>query len=198
MRRLIALFVVSGCSFAFVSGPPDNHAQLPYFNCTDSRVVPVLDTIWTALMVADVIALGVQNDADWARSAGCTAGDPNCPAISRHGAMTLDAVLGLAGAAGMVYGYSKTAQCRQAKAEQMARQQPYGPQPYGPMPGSWPPPQGGQPGQPGTWPPPQGGQPGQPGTWPPPQGGYPPPQGSYPPPAPPPAPAPQPAPVPQP
>lgn len=189
MHRLIALFVLSGCSFAFVSGPPANYRQVPYFNCTESRVAPVLDTIWTALMVADVVTLGVQNDADWAKSNSCTPGDTNCPAISRHGAMTLDAVLGIAGAAGMVYGYSKTAECRQAKSEVMSRQQP-----YQPMPGSWPPPQGGQyPQQPGTWPPPQGGQP--------PQGGYPPPQGGQPgtwppqqpaPPAPAPAPAPQP------
>jgi len=167
MPRLITLFVLSGCSFAFVSGPPANYRQVPYFNCTESRVAPVLDTVWTALMALDVLALGVENDADWAKSAGCTAGDPSCPAISRHGAMMLDGALGIAGAAAMLYGYTKTGECRQAKSEVASRQQP-----YGPMPGSWPPPQGAPP---GSWPPPQGG-------YPPPQGGYPPPQGGSPPP----------------
>jgi len=158
MPRLITLFVLSGCSFAFVSGPPANYRQVPYFNCTESRVAPVLDTVWTALMALDVLALGVENDADWAKSAGCTAGDPSCPAISRHGAMMLDGALGIAGAAAMLYGYTKTGECRQAKSEVASRQQP-----YGPMPGSWPPPQGqpyppqgpSYPPQPGTWPPPQ-------------------------------------------
>jgi hypothetical protein len=162
MRRSVAPLVFSigliwsGCSFAFVSGPPQNAAQLPYINCTDSRLVPVLDTAFTALMVLNVITLGASTDAKWAQQVGCMAGDPSCPSLSRHGAMILDGVLGAAGAAGMAYGYSRTAQCRQAKAEQAARQLP-----TGPMPGTWPPPNG----APGTWPPPPGGTP---GTWPPP------------------------------
>jgi hypothetical protein len=186
MHRLIALFVLSGCSFAFVSGPPDNYRQAPYFNCTESRVAPVLDTIWTGLMVLDVLSLGVTSDADYAKNFNCSPGETNCPAISRHGAMTLDAVLGIAGAAGMVYGYSKTAQCRSAKADAAARQQP-----YQPMPGSWPPPQGG----PGSYPPPYA-----PGTWPPPQQRAPvaPAPQAAPVAAPAPAPVPAPAPTPQP
>jgi hypothetical protein len=188
MRRLaLILALVPACSFAFVSGPPDNHAQLPYFNCTESRAVPVLDTIWTALMTADVIALGAQSDADWAKANGCISGDANCPAISRHGALILDAALGVAGAAGMIYGYSKTSACRDARRDAALRIQQYGTQPYGPP--SWPPPQQGQP---GAWPPPAAPQ------GPPPQGQAPQGPQTWPPQQPAPAPAPAPAPVPTP
>jgi len=160
MRRLAVFLALSGCSFAFVTGPPPNHAQLSYFDCTTSRLAPVLDTALTALMLLDVISLGATSDNDWARTNSCNVGDPNCPVISRHGAMLLDGALGVAGAAGMAFGWSRTSQCRSAKAEQAARgpQQPY-------MPGSWPPPQG-------TWPPPQ--QPGPPQPPQPPQPAQPP------------------------
>ena len=151
LAAILAATMLTACSFAFVSGPPDNHAQLSYFDCTSSRVAPVLDTVLTALMVANVLTLGIENDSDWAKSA-CPSDNPMCnPAISRHGAMILDGVIGAAGAAGMIYGWSKTSACRQAKREQAMRQVPQ--QPY--MPGSWPPPAYGQPGAPY-------GQPGQP------------------------------------
>jgi hypothetical protein len=184
MRRLVATFaLLPACSFAFVSGPPANHAELPYFTCTESRAVPVLDTLWTTLMALDVIALGAESDSDWASTNNCHTGDVNCPAFSRHTALALDAVLGIAGAAGMVYGYSKTSACRSAKAEAAARQQQFGPQPWSPQ--TWPPPQQGQP---GTWPPPSQAPQG-PQTWP---------QQPAPAPAPVPAPAPAPAPTPAP
>jgi hypothetical protein len=194
MRLLASILVLAltGCSFAFVSGPPENHAQLSYFDCTSSRVVPVLDTILTGLMIANVITFAAESDADLAKNQGCTLGESNCPVLSRKSGMLIDGAIGLAGAAGMVYGFTKTGDCRRAKNEQALRQPPQ--QPY--TPGSWPPPQGapqgGPPqGQPGSWPPPQGapqgGPPqGQPGSWPPPQD------------APQPQPAPQPAPQPQP
>jgi len=177
MRLLASILVIAlaGCSFAFVSGPPDNHAQLSYFDCTSSRLAPILDTVLTGLMLANVITLAAESDADLARSQGCTLGESNCPVISRHAGMLIDGAIGLAGAAGMVYGFTKTGACRRAKNEQALRQPPQ--QPY--MPGSWPPPQGA--------PPPQG----QPGTWPPPAQGAPQP-------APPPQPAPQSQPAPQP
>ena len=40
-------FVLAGCSFVFVSGPPANHREVPAFECSTSRVVPILDTVWT-------------------------------------------------------------------------------------------------------------------------------------------------------
>src|SRR6185312_8095791 len=95
MRRLAgflalsacSMLSVSGCSFAFVSGPPANHAQLAYFDCTSSRLAPVLDSVLTGLMILDEISLGASSDQQWADANSCKAGDANCPAISRHGAM---------------------------------------------------------------------------------------------------------------
>ncbi|MBV8760310.1 MAG: hypothetical protein JO257_23665 [Deltaproteobacteria bacterium] len=185
MRLLATILIATtlaamlpACSFAFVSGPPDNHAQLSYFDCTESRVVPVLDTILTALMVLNVITLSVEDDGDYAKGL-CPSDNPMCtPPISRHGALAIDAVIGAAGAGGMVFGWTKTSACRRAKNEQALRQAPQ----QQPMPGSWPPPQGVPPAQ---------GQPGQPGSWPPPAQGAPQPQ-PYPQPAPQPQLAPQP------
>jgi hypothetical protein len=39
----------ASCSFLFVSGPPSAHDRLPYFTCTQSNTVPVLDAIWAGL-----------------------------------------------------------------------------------------------------------------------------------------------------
>jgi hypothetical protein len=40
---------VAGCSLLFVNGPPREHAQMPYFTCTQSNVVPILDAVWAGL-----------------------------------------------------------------------------------------------------------------------------------------------------
>ena len=42
---LLVLPAVSGCSLAFVHGPPDNHMELTSFECTESRTRPILDFI---------------------------------------------------------------------------------------------------------------------------------------------------------
>ena len=124
MRRLAVFLALSGCSFAFVSGPPPDHARLSYFDCTTSRLAPVLDTVLTGLMALNVLTLAAASDADWASSNHCNQGDPNCPVLSRNGAMIIDGALGVAGAAGMIYGFSKTGACREAKHEQALRGYP--------------------------------------------------------------------------
>ena len=39
-----------GCSYVFVDGPPKNHAQLPYFECSSSKAWPVIDTVMAATL----------------------------------------------------------------------------------------------------------------------------------------------------
>ena len=117
MRRL-ALVALSGCSFAFVTGPPANHAQLPYFDCTSSRLAPALDAALSMLMALNIIALATTTDAEWAQRSNCTRGDSKCPSISRRGTMAIDGAVGIASAAGAVYGWGKTSECRRARAEQ--------------------------------------------------------------------------------
>ena len=172
---------LTGCSFLFVSGPPEHHEQLPYFSCTESRLVPALDTVWTALQTLNFIVTTARSDTDW-HDNFCDKGDTTCsPPFGRTTAIPLYIGLAALGAAGMYYGFSRTGECREAKAEWAQRAQG--------QPGVMPPP--------GTWPPPPA--PGAPGTPPPAPPPNPPPAPNppgAPPPAPPPAPYVPPAPVP--
>jgi hypothetical protein len=133
--RAIALTLaisVTGCSFAFVSGPPANHRQLPAFSCTESRVVPVLDTIWTVLQTTNLIAAAASSDQQWSDLFNGN------PPLSRGAAIPLYAVVAALGAAGMYYGYTRTSECREAKEEVAGRAAQ--PMPNGAAPGTWPPP----------------------------------------------------------
>ena len=134
MKRAIAVslaLAVPGCSFAFVNGPPANHQQLPMFDCTTSRVVPGLDTLWSILQVANLALATSDSDAEWDARFG---GDP---LLSRSTSIPVYAVLAAVGVAGMYYGFKKTGECRSAKNQLIIRatggmQQP--------APGTWPPP----------------------------------------------------------
>lgn len=150
----LSFVAMAGCSFVFVSGPPANHREVPTFDCSSSRVVPILDTVWTALMTLNLIGAASSTDADWDKIF-----EPKDPPFSRKAGMVTYAVAAAAGGAGMVYGYMKTGTCRRAKAEWTVRmQQGQGMQPgVRTQPGTWPPPAGTQPPAgtgPGTWPPP--------------------------------------------
>jgi hypothetical protein len=150
MQRVGVLFTVllSGCSFVLVSGPPANHAELPSFECTTSRLGPGLDTVWTVLQTLNFVTTLARTSAEWDEAYGGN------PPFSRSTALPLYAVLGGLGAAGMYYGFSKTSECRSAKNALNGRMMQPGGQP---APGTWPPP--GQPAPGGAWPPP--GQPPQ-------------------------------------
>jgi hypothetical protein len=132
--RTIALTLavtVTGCSFAFVSGPPAQYRQMPAFSCSESRLVPVLDTVWTVLESANLILAVSKSDQGWSDTFN------GSPPFSRSTAIPLYAVLAALGGAGMYYGFSRTGECRDAKAETISRSmQPINPAPQG----TWPPP----------------------------------------------------------
>jgi hypothetical protein len=136
MRRVIALgmsfVMVSGCSFALVSGPPDNHRQLPAFECTTSRVGPILDTVWTALQALNLGLALSYDDSDWDE---IYSGNPP---VSRKTGIGVYSVFAALGAAGMWFGYTRTSACRNAKTELATRAM----QPGMPNNGmqTWPPP----------------------------------------------------------
>jgi hypothetical protein len=48
---MIALLTsgATGCSFLFVNGPPAGHESMPFFTCTQSNALPILDGIWAGL-----------------------------------------------------------------------------------------------------------------------------------------------------
>jgi hypothetical protein len=127
---LILALLGSGCSFAFVSGPPANHQKLAYFDCTSSNVVPVLDTIWTVLQTLNLVTAVAADDQKWNDTFN------GKPPFSRGVAIPLYAVAAAAGGAGMWFGYTRVSECKSAKGELAMRANPG----MGPMPGTWPPP----------------------------------------------------------
>lgn len=124
---------LAGCSFAFVSGPPANHRQAPYFDCTSSRVVPVLDVIWSVLQTANFALSVSRSDEEWDDMFN---GDPP---LARGTAIPVYAILAGLGIGGAVYGFAKTSSCRAAKAELSGRMMQGDGGGYG-APATWPPP----------------------------------------------------------
>jgi len=146
-----------GCSFIFTEGPPPNHEQMPYFDCSTSYAPPVLDSIWAGLNGFGAILALATSEAEWQRERD----------VDRKVAIISGLLwLGLSGASAM-YGYREVGACKAATQQLMLR---LGRPPGAPQ--SWPPPAG--------YPPPGYPPPG----YPPP--GYPPPGEPPPEPAPPP------------
>jgi hypothetical protein len=126
--RLIALIVLAGwanagCSFLFVDGPPEKHRKMPYFECTSGRGWPIVDGV-----IGASVGIGVAAQMGSADNQGRS-----------------EAVIGAAEAAlflaSTVYGFTKSAECREAKEALMLRLQKTAPEeaapdPWAPRPGS--------------------------------------------------------------
>jgi hypothetical protein len=110
MRLLVWVLVasLSGCSFAFVIGPPPRHEELPAFDCTESRVAPVLDTVFTALQALNVAVVASITDQRWSDAFN------GKPPFDRGTAVPLYIALTAVGAFSAYYGYSRTSDCRDA------------------------------------------------------------------------------------
>jgi hypothetical protein len=140
MRWLVWLMAVcsSGCSFAFVNGPPPHHEQLPVFDCTESRVVPVLDTAFAVLEVATFAVAAGSTDQQWSDDFN------GHPAINRGPAIPLYAALTALFTVSAYYGYSKAGDCRDALEAMRNRARgtvgPQAPAPPPPSPGPGVPP----------------------------------------------------------
>lgn len=94
--------VVSGCSLVFVHGPPEDHAELDSFACTESRTRPILDFI---LAGSSFLAAG-QSQPDYGPAYGAATTDNSYNIL---GAL----LYGISGAVGM----SRVNECRRAKQE---------------------------------------------------------------------------------
>jgi hypothetical protein len=95
----------AGCSLAFVNGPPPNHRQLPFFDCTSSNVLPTVDLLFAGAAAVDAI--------------GGTAGASGLPSTRTE--LAGFAVEAAVFAASAVYGYGKTSACKKAQTELFAR-----------------------------------------------------------------------------
>jgi hypothetical protein len=129
---------LSGCSFAFVNGPPPHHEQLPAFDCTESRVAPVLDTLFAVLQVANFALAAGSTDQQWSDDFN------GKPPFNRGPAVPLYAALAAVGTVSAYYGYSKTGDCREALEAARNRARTHGGTNVGPQ-APWPPPPPGVP-----------------------------------------------------
>jgi hypothetical protein len=104
----VALLTLSaGCSFIFVDGPPANHKKLPFFTCTQSNTLPIVDLVIGGAMAASTV--GELDSGSGTSSSMNTA--------------TVAVAVGEAAlfAASAIYGFGKTSACREANVEMMAR-----------------------------------------------------------------------------
>lgn len=105
----------AGCSLGFVAGPPPEHAALPSFSCTDSRVAPVLDTVLGGLAGLAVVSAAGSTDAMWEMN--------NNQLGSRTDAIVMFAPLLALEAASAYYGYTRVHACSEARQQALARVQ---------------------------------------------------------------------------
>jgi hypothetical protein len=102
-----------GCSFIFVDGPPTQHKKMPYFDCTSSNVLPVVDSV-----IGGIYGIAAASELANHDQYSSTSTSEN---LGMLGFAALFAASG-------IYGFGKTSSCREAKAElvERASQQPSG------------------------------------------------------------------------
>jgi hypothetical protein len=105
----------AGCSLGFVAGPPPEHAALPSFSCSDSRVAPVLDTVLGAVAALTVLSAAGSSDATWDMNNGSFG--------SRTDAIAVFGPLAALEAASAYYGYTRVHACSEARQQALARVQ---------------------------------------------------------------------------
>jgi hypothetical protein len=117
MRRIGAAtaLLFAGCSLGFVAGPPPEHAELPYFSCSDSNVAPVLDTVLGAVAGLTALTAAGSTDAMWEMN--------NSGVGSRTTAIAVFGPLAALGAASAYFGYTRVHACRDAKQQALERVQ---------------------------------------------------------------------------
>lgn len=104
MRVWPLAFVLSGCSFMFVHGPPPEHEKLPYFDCVSSAAAPVADAT-VATFAALMTAVMIDDDPD----------DPEDD-NSTSAAVTFGGLAG-AHAASSIFGFINASSCSHAKQQ---------------------------------------------------------------------------------
>ena len=110
---LLCAVLATSCSWAFVHAPPSHHPTDPG-DCTDSRVAPVLDTVFTgftALLVGGLLIKCTDhsgNNQDGTPADGCTTG--------QWLGLGWTAVVGTATGISAYSGFRDTGRCRNRRA----------------------------------------------------------------------------------
>lgn len=112
-----ALPLTTGCGLLLVHGPPDNHRDLTSFDCTESRVAPVLDLI---IAGSSFLASGADQESYAPDPAYYGTPYATAYAPSDNTGNILSAIFW--GASGAV-GLSRVSACREAKRELQERTQ---------------------------------------------------------------------------
>jgi hypothetical protein len=113
MASLLVLGPAStGCSFVFAEGPPDAHAQMPYFDCTSTYGLSVADGFFTVSGILGAATTFSKSKQEYA--------DDNNGA-SRNAAGGINLVLAGVFGASAVYGAIQAARCGNAKAAWQSR-----------------------------------------------------------------------------
>ena len=136
---------LGGCSLIFTEGPPAQHRQMPYFDCSSDYGGPAGDLAFAAIFSGAGVYTATQSNEDFKRQN---------PDITKGAAIASDLVAGALIAGAAVYGIMKVNRCREAQRELAARITRLAPPPGAgfPPPGpAWSPPPGPPP--PGSWPP---------------------------------------------
>ncbi|MGH7584940.1 MAG: hypothetical protein ACREMH_01725 [Gemmatimonadales bacterium] len=110
---LMLVLTTTGCSYIFTHGPPDNHAQLDSFTCTEGNTAPTLDLAAAGLQLANLLVIAsdpdeYESDTGWSSTAGIGV---NLGWLALFGASA-------------VAGFNKSKACRAARkqlAERLAR-----------------------------------------------------------------------------
>lgn len=97
----VGLCLVSGCSFAFVNTVPEQAERLAYFDCTSSRLAPVLDGVVGGVFVI----AGAATIIDYGAADGSRAALSGGAAVAIAGAAVASAV----------YGFTEANKCAKAK-----------------------------------------------------------------------------------
>ena len=140
IRALIAAVFSAGCSFGFVAGPPPQHAQVASFTCSDSKLAPILDSVFAGLTATIAYGAASASDDQWAMDhTGFSSRITSAVVYGGFAALT---------GASAYYGYRTVNDCRDARRVAGERVE----HAMRTLPATWPPPPGA--GAPGATPPP--------------------------------------------
>ena len=109
----LLVLATTGCSFAFVNGPPRGHEEMAEFTCTEDRTVPFVDAIGAGLFVVAGALLLVVAEEDEEPETGFVSVGPDSEDYSRWGAISLGISVPV-GVSAFV-GSRRVNECRDAK-----------------------------------------------------------------------------------
>jgi hypothetical protein len=120
---VLLLFLTTGCSFVFAKGPPDGHREVEYFQCTESRVAPILDVVGVGFSIAG--AATAEDDP----TTGLFDEDRDPLPLSRGTKIAMNVAVGAVFAVSSFVGFERVSACRAAIEELRQRSVARPPQP---------------------------------------------------------------------